>query len=124
MLRKRILRRINFACPTVCFPDRWPHTKCRLTFDTIFRKRLKSYYGEQNQGYHVKEHKKLCQKQVSKVTLHFVFGKLSRKQTVARVISARAGPQTLLSRLKCQKCTAEKRPLILAHVPSIIKKHK
>ena len=43
---------------------------------------LKSYHGEQNQGYHVKEHKKLCQKQVSKVTLHFVWGQLSRKQTV------------------------------------------
>ena len=42
----------------------------------------KSYHGEQNRGYHVKEHKKLCQKQVSKVTLHFVRGQLSRKQTV------------------------------------------
>ena len=38
---------------------------------------LKSYHGEQNGGYHVKEHKKLCQKQVSKVTLHFVWGQLS-----------------------------------------------
>ena len=41
-----------------------------------------SYHGEQNQGYHVKEHKKLCQKQVSRVTLHFVWDQLSRKQTV------------------------------------------
>ncbi len=41
-----------------------------------------SYHGEQNQGYHVKEHKKLCQKQVSKVTLHFAWGHLLRKQTV------------------------------------------
>ena len=31
-----------------------------------------SYHGEQNTGYHVKEPKKLGQKQVSKVTLHFV----------------------------------------------------
>ena len=30
----------------------------------------------------MKEHKKLSQKQVSKVTLHFVWGRLSRKQTV------------------------------------------
>ena len=45
---------------------------------------LKSYHGEQNRGYHVKEHKKLSQKQVSKVTLHFVWGQLSRKQTVAQ----------------------------------------
>ena len=32
----------------------------------------KSYHGEQNRAYHVKQHQKLCQKQVSKVTLHFV----------------------------------------------------
>ena len=30
----------------------------------------------------MKEHKKLCQKQVSKVMLHFVWGHLSKKQTV------------------------------------------
>ena len=41
-----------------------------------------SYHGEQNRGYHVKEHQKLCQKQVSKVTLHFVWGQPSREQTV------------------------------------------
>ena len=35
-----------------------------------------------NRGYHVKEHEKLGQRQVSKVTLHFVWGHLSRKQTV------------------------------------------
>ena len=35
--------------------------------------------GEQNQSYHVKEHKKLCQKPVSKVTLHFVWGTLIEK---------------------------------------------
>ena len=45
-------------------------------------KGLQSYHGEQNRGYHMKEHKKLSQKQVSKVTLHFVWGQLSRKQTV------------------------------------------
>ena len=32
----------------------------------------------------MKEHKKLDQKQVSKVTLHFVWGHLSRKQTVQK----------------------------------------
>ena len=41
-----------------------------------------SCHGEQNTGYHVKEHKKLGQKQVSKVTLHFVRSHLSKKQTV------------------------------------------
>ena len=35
-----------------------------------------------NQDYHVKEHKKLYQKQMSKVALHFVWGHLLRKQTV------------------------------------------
>ena len=49
---------------------------------------LRSYHGEQNRGYHVKEHKKLSQKQVSKVTLHFVWGQLSRKQTVEQVPAA------------------------------------
>ena len=39
---------------------------------------LQSYHGEQNRGYHMKEHK-LSQKQVSKVTLHFVWGQLLRK---------------------------------------------
>ena len=42
----------------------------------------KSYHGEKNWGYHVKEHKKLYQKPVSKVTQCFVWGQLSRKQTV------------------------------------------
>ena len=28
--------------------------------------------GKQNRGYHLKGHRKLCQKLVSKVTLHFV----------------------------------------------------
>ena len=32
----------------------------------------RSCHGEENAGYHVKEHKKLGQKLVSKVTLHFV----------------------------------------------------
>ena len=47
---------------------------------------LKSYHGEQNRGYHMNEHKNLSQKQVSKVTLHFVWGQLSRKQTVTWII--------------------------------------
>ena len=34
-----------------------------------------SYHGEENACYHVKEHKKLGQKLVSKVTLHFVWGR-------------------------------------------------
>ena len=41
-----------------------------------------SRHGEQNACYHVKEHKKLGQKLESKVTLHFVWGHLSKKQTV------------------------------------------
>ena len=41
-----------------------------------------SCHGEENACYHVKEHKKLGQKVVSKVTLHFVWGHLSKKQTV------------------------------------------
>ena len=34
----------------------------------------------------MKEHKKLYQKQVSKVTLHFVWGHLTRKQTVREMM--------------------------------------
>ena len=41
-----------------------------------------SCHGEENACYHVKEHKKLGQKLVSKVTLYFVWGNLCRKQTV------------------------------------------
>ena len=41
-----------------------------------------SCHGEENACCHVKEHKKLGQKLVSKVTLHFVWGHLSKKQTV------------------------------------------
>ena len=41
-----------------------------------------SCHGEQIEGYHMKEHKNLYQKLVSKVTLHFVLGHLLRKQTV------------------------------------------
>ena len=44
-----------------------------------------SCHGEENACHHVKEHKKLGQKVVSKVTLHFVWGHLSKKQTVAEV---------------------------------------
>ena len=46
----------------------------------------KSYHGKQNWGYHVKEHTKLCQKQLSEVTLHFVWGQLSKKQTVYNTV--------------------------------------
>ena len=46
---------------------------------------LKSYHGEQNQGNHVREPEKRGQKQVSKVTLNFVWGRLSRKHTVPRL---------------------------------------
>ena len=38
----------------------------------LIKNGLKSYHGDQNQGYHVKEHKKLYQKLVSKMTLDFV----------------------------------------------------
>ena len=41
-----------------------------------------SCHGEQNAGYHVKEHKKLGHKEVSKVTLRFVWGHLSKQQTL------------------------------------------
>ena len=36
--------------------------------------------------YHVKEHTKLCQKQLTKVTLHFVWGQLSRTNSVMGTI--------------------------------------
>ena len=43
-----------------------------------------SCHGEESACYHVKEHhKKLGQKLVSKVTLHFVWGHSPKKQTVA-----------------------------------------
>ena len=45
-----------------------------------------SCHGEQNASYHVKEDKNLYQKMVSKVTLHFVWGHLSRKQTVMQAM--------------------------------------
>ena len=41
-----------------------------------------SCHGEENACYHVNEHKKLGHKLVSKVALHCVWGKLSKKQTV------------------------------------------
>ena len=41
-----------------------------------------SCHGEENACYYVKEHKKLGQKLVSKVTLHFVWDHLTRKKTV------------------------------------------
>ena len=37
-----------------------------------------SCHGYQNADYHVKEHKNLTQKLVSRVTMHFVLGHLSR----------------------------------------------
>ena len=41
------------------------------------------YHGERKRGYHEKEHQKLFQKQLSKVTLHFDWGLASRIQTVS-----------------------------------------
>ena len=38
----------------------------------------------------MEEHKKLGRKQVSKVTLHFVSGHLTRKQTVERVFMTKS----------------------------------
>ena len=46
------------------------------------RKWLKMLPWTKNWDYHVKEHKNLYQKQMSKMTLHFVWGLLLRKQTV------------------------------------------
>ena len=45
-----------------------------------------SCHRDQNEGYHVKEHKNLDEKLVSKVTLHFVWGDLSEKQTVPALL--------------------------------------
>ena len=50
-----------------------------------------SCHGEENACYHVKEHKKLGQKLVSKVTLHFVWGHLSKKQTVMGELWEKSG---------------------------------
>ena len=44
-----------------------------------------SCHGEENACYYVKEHKKLGQKLVSKVTSHFVWGNLWKRQTVSIV---------------------------------------
>ena len=44
-----------------------------------------SCHGQQNAGYHVKEHWKLYQKQVYKVTLRFDWGHILKKQTVRHV---------------------------------------
>ena len=41
-----------------------------------------SYHGEKKERYRVKEHKKLCWKLMSKMSLHFVWGHHSEKQTV------------------------------------------
>ena len=55
-----------------------------------------SYHGEKKERYHVKEHKKLCWKLMSKMSLHFVGGHHSEKQTVPH-------PPTLFHNLK-QPC--------------------
>ena len=44
-----------------------------------------SYHGEKKERYHVKEHKKLCCKLMSKMSLHFVEGHHSEKQAVVLV---------------------------------------
>ena len=46
------------------------------------RKWLKKVPGQQNPDYNMKEHKNYIRNRCSKVTLHFVWGHLSRKQTV------------------------------------------
>ena len=56
----------------------------------------------------MKEHKKLGQKQVSKVILHFVWGHLSRKQTVDRLVedgqgADPPGPTVVLEALKAYR---------------------
>ena len=55
----------------------WPLKNFQLPENCL--KKL-PWSGEQSWGYKVKEHKMLCQKQVSKVTLVFVWGQLWRKQ--------------------------------------------
>ena len=45
-----------------------------------------SYHGEKKERYRVKEHKKLCWKLMSKMSLHFVGGHHSEKQRVIRWI--------------------------------------
>ena len=45
----------------------------------------KAAVDSKTEAYHVKVHTKLDQKHASKVTLHFVWGPLSRKQTVVPV---------------------------------------
>ena len=48
-----------------------------------------SYHGEKKERYRVKEHKKLCWKLMSKMSLHFVGGHHSEKQTVSLVFSCK-----------------------------------
>ena len=53
----------------------------------VTKKSRESYLKEQNWGYYViKKHNKLYQIQVSKVTMHFVWSHLWRKQTVKVMI--------------------------------------
>ena len=71
----------------------------------------------------MKEHKELYQNQVSKVTLHFVLGHLSRKQAVVYVVGYRwnsrdelvlmVGPKPLLTEIgihykleSCESCSS------------------
>ena len=70
---------------------------------------LKSYHGEQNRGYHLKEHKKLYWKLVSKVMLHFVWGHLSRNQTVVQAA------KKLQSFQKCWKLSYYSQPKRCQH---------
>ena len=46
-----------------------------------------SYHGEQIASYHIKEHKNLFWKLVSKMTVHFVCAHPSRKQIVMHDLS-------------------------------------
>ena len=70
----------------------------------------KSYHGQQNRDFLVKEHEKLYKKKMSKVTLHFVWGHLSRKQTVAE---ASRGPLkgTVSAQKALQRSETETREL-------------
>ena len=63
-----------------------------------------SCHGEQDAGYHVKEHKKLRGKLMSKVTLHFVLRHLSKKKQCCGFFCWTARmtlKQILLPRLTC-----------------------
>ena len=63
----------------------------------------KSYHGEQNQGYHVKEHEKLGKKRVSKVTLHFIWVTFQENKQCETLLVKVIAVLDLFSSSKCNK---------------------